>query len=81
MPFYTFKNKQTSETAEVYMSISKLDAYKSEHPELDVVIGTPNVIDPTRLDATRKVDGGFTEVLNKIHSRTAGSCLDRTAKL
>jgi hypothetical protein len=81
MPFYSFKNKETEEVIEVFMSISKLDGYKEEHPELEVIIGTPKLIDPTRLDATRIKDSGFKEVLQKIHARTPGSCLDRTTNL
>lgn len=80
MPTYTFRNKETGEEFEKFMGISAREEYLKEHPELEPLItGVPMVIDPVAL-GVRKTDQGFKEVLQKIHSKTAGSQLNRTTK-
>ena len=37
MPNYDFRNKETGEIIEVSMSMTALDKYKEEHPELDTL--------------------------------------------
>jgi hypothetical protein len=82
MPFYTFKNVNTEEITEKFMSISSLDDFKQSNPDLQVVIsGGMGLIDSHKLDASRKKDNGFKEVLQKIHSRTPGSVLNRTSNI
>jgi hypothetical protein len=79
MPTYSFRNKETGEVTEQFMSISAREEYLKENPHLESMItGAPMVCDPVRVGA-RKMDGGFREVLQKIHSRTPGSQLNTKA--
>lgn len=75
MPTYTFKNKDTGEITEKFMSMSAREDYLKDNPHLETFIGgAPTLVDPVRL-GIRKVPDGFREVLNKIHERMPGSTL------
>ena len=63
MPTYDFINKETGEITEIAMSMTKLDQYKEEHPELEryfvnhatsATYGKP------------KSSDGFKEVMSKV---------------
>jgi len=76
MPTYTFRNKETGETFDQFMTIASREQFLEENPNLETVIsGAPMMMDPVRA-GVRKVDNGFKEVLQKIHTRTPGSKLD-----
>jgi len=76
MPTYTFRNKETGEQFEQFMKISELDEYRKQNPHLESIItGAPMMMDPMRA-GVRKIDNGFKDVLQQIHSRTPGSKLD-----
>lgn len=78
MPTYNFRNKETGEVFEKFMSISARETFLQENPSIETMIsGTPMIVDPVRI-GVRKVDSGFKEVLQKIHSRTPGSQLNKT---
>lgn len=80
MPTYTFRNKETGEMREEFMSISAREVYLQENPNMETVItGAPMMVDSHRLGVT-KTDAGFKEVLQKIHDRTPGSVLNRTTR-
>jgi hypothetical protein len=70
MPTYTFKNNDTGETFDQFMSMSAREEYLKENPQLQTVIGVVATVRDTP-----KLDGGFREVLQKIHERSAGSTL------
>lgn len=75
MPTYTFRNKETGETFDQFMTISSREEFLKENPNLETVItGAPMMMDPVRA-GVRKIDNGFKEVLQKIHSKTPGSAL------
>lgn len=75
MPTYNFRNKETGEEFEKFMSISAREQYLLENPNIETMIsGAPMVCDPVRV-GVRKKDSGFKEVLQKIHSRAPGSQL------
>jgi hypothetical protein len=78
MPTYRFRNKETGEEIDEFMSISKLDTFRFENPHLETIIQAPMICDPVRVGA-RKMDTGFKEVLQKIHERTPGSQLNKTS--
>lgn len=42
MPTYFFKDKETEEIQEVFMSIHKLDDYKKENPNLKQIVTSGN---------------------------------------
>jgi hypothetical protein len=70
MPTYTFKNKETGETFDQFMSMNAREEYLKDNPQLEPVIGVVATIRDTP-----KQDGGFREVLQKIHERAPGSIL------
>ena len=70
MPTYTFKNKETGETFDQFMSMNAREEYLKDNPQLETVIGVVATIRDTP-----KQDGGFREVLQKIHERAPGSIL------
>jgi hypothetical protein len=76
MPTYTFKNKETGETFDQFMTIASREQFLKDNPNLETIIsGAPMMMDPVRA-GVRKIDNGFKEVLQKIHKRTPGSKLD-----
>lgn len=75
MPTYTFRNKETGETFDQVMKISEREQFLIDNPQLESIIGAPMMMDPVRA-GVRRVDNGFKEVLQKIHTRTPGSKLD-----
>jgi hypothetical protein len=79
MPLYDFKNKDTGEVFEKMMSISAKEEYLTANPNIESVLGANMLIDPVRL-GIRKTDQGFKEVLQRIHEKTPGSQLNRSAK-
>ena len=44
MPTYSFRDKQTGETFDVFMSISELDAFLDNHPELEKLLSAPHFL-------------------------------------
>lgn len=76
MPTYTFRNKETGEQFDQFMKISEREEYLKQNPHLESLItGAPMMMDPMRA-GVRKIDNGFKDVLQQIHSRTPGSKLD-----
>lgn len=65
MPTYCFRNRETGEESEAFMTISALEKYKNEHPELDIIIGTTNIVSGTNT----KPDQGFRDVLKEIKKK------------
>lgn len=79
MPTYSFRNKETGEIFDEFMSISAREQYLIDNPHLETTLTTaPAVCDPTRIGVAKK-DTGFKEVLQKIHSRAPGSQLNKTS--
>lgn len=77
MPTYAFRNKETGDVIEKFMSISAREEYLNQNPQLESMVnGAPMICDPVRVGA-RKMDTGFKEVLQKIHSRAPGSTLNQ----
>lgn len=80
MPTYSFRHKETGEVIEKFMSISAREDFLQQNQTYESIItGAPMMIDAHRL-GIRKTDSGFKEVLQKIHSRTPGSVLDKTTR-
>lgn len=80
MPTYDFRNNETGEIFERFMSISAKEQYLKDHPHIEqILINAPSVnADPIGGNQHRRA---FKEVLNKIHSKTAGSMLNKTTEL
>jgi hypothetical protein len=82
MPTYNFRNKITNEETEVILKMSGLDQYKLDNPDLEAIISGGAICESRRLDGNmNKKHGGWVETLKQIHSRTAGSCLDKTTNI
>jgi hypothetical protein len=79
MPLYEFRNKETGEVFEKFMSLSSREDYLKENPNVETVVGAPVMIDSVRL-GIRRPDQGFKEVLQRIHEKTAGSQLNKTSR-
>ena len=80
MPTYDFRNNDTGEIFEKFMSISSKEQYLKENPHIEqVLINAPSVNgDPLSGNQHRRA---FKEVLNKVHSRSPGSVLNKTTEL
>jgi len=62
------------------MSIAAKAEFLKTNPNLEPLItGLNPLIDPVRL-GIHKADGGFKEVLQRIHEKTPGSTLNKTSK-
>jgi hypothetical protein len=70
MPTYVFKNKETDEIIEKFMSMSQREEFLKENPNMESVIGAPALVRDTP-----KLPGGFRDVLQKIHGSMPGSTL------
>jgi hypothetical protein len=79
MPLYDFRNKDTGEVFEKFMSISAKEEYLKDNPNIESMLGMNPLIDPVRLGIHR-ADNGFKEVLQRIHEKTPGSTLNKTSK-
>ena len=70
MPTYTFKNNETGEEFEEFMSMSNLDDYLKSNPHLTTVInGAPALVSGRGMG---KPDNGFRDLLKdmkKTHSK------------
>ncbi len=65
MPTYSFRDQNTNEVFEKFMSISAREQYLKDNPQLEVVVGTPLIV--SGLD--RKPDEGFRDVLKEIRKK------------
>jgi hypothetical protein len=83
MPTYNFKDKETGDITIRIMKMSEYDAYVEANPKLEVFIDSPMLTRSINMgDGLLKgKNAAFKEVLNRIHERTPGSCLDRTTMI
>jgi hypothetical protein len=66
LPTYLFKNKNTNEEFEKFMTISERTSYLRENSHIEQLFnGGPSIGDPIRLGRT-KVDPRFKDLLKKI---------------
>ena len=43
MPTYTLRDKKTGKETELFMSISEMEQYEKDHPEIEVACGAPRL--------------------------------------
>lgn len=68
MPTYSFRDTNSGECFDKLMRWEQREAFLKENPHLEPIItGAAAIGDPVRL-GVRRTDGGFNEVLSKIHS-------------
>lgn len=80
MPTYDFRHKETGEVVTKMMKIAEREQFLQDNPDLEPIIGVPALVDPVRI-GVRKTDNGFKEVLQRVHEKTAGSRLNKTANI
>lgn len=68
MPTYAFRNKNTGEVFERFMSFSAREQYIAENPDIETIIGAPALVDPANA-GRMKPDAGFRDVLKEIRSK------------
>lgn len=80
MPTYSFRDKTTGEIFDKILRISEREQFLTDNPNLEqVLLSAPQVsTDPLSGNQHRRA---FKEVLNKIHSKTAGSVMNKTTEL
>jgi hypothetical protein len=77
MPTYEFRNKETGEVTEHFMKMSAKDDFLAANPHLEQTMTQAPAFAGDHIAV--KKDGGFKEVLQKIHSRAPGSKLNKTS--
>lgn len=65
MPIYEFRNKETGEIWEEFLSMSAREEYLAENPHVEQVISAPALISGIS-GVTHKNDSGFKDLLNRI---------------
>ena len=74
MPRYDFINKKTGEITELTMSITALDKYKEDNPDMERYFG--NQI-PRTVYGQPKQSDGFKEVMSKVQKAHPTANLSR----
>ena len=74
MPRYDFINKKTGEITELTMSITALDEYKEDNPDMERYFG--NQI-PRTVYGQPKQSDGFKEVMSKVQKAHPTATLSR----
>jgi hypothetical protein len=77
MPTYEFRNIETGEVTEHIMRISEREQFIQDNPHLQQTITSAPAFAGDHI--TIKKDTGFKEVLQRIHSLTPGSQLDKSS--
>jgi hypothetical protein len=77
MPTYSFRNRETGEIHDEIMRIASREQYLLDNPQLESIITSAPAFAGDHI--TIKKDTGFKEVLQRIHSLTPGSQLDKTS--
>jgi hypothetical protein len=77
MPTYEFRNIETGEVTEHIMRIAEREQFILDNPHLQQTITSAPAFAGDHI--TIKKDTGFKEVLQRIHSLTPGSQLDKTS--
>lgn len=65
MPTYSFRDQNTGDVFEKFMSFSAREQYLKDNPQLEVIVGSPLIV--RGLD--QKPDAGFRDVLKEIRRK------------
>ena len=74
MPTYDFINKKTGEIVELTMSMTMLDKYKEDNPDMERYFGNQQT---SAVYGKPKMDDGFKEVMSKVQSHHPRANLSR----
>ena len=75
MPTYDYKNEETGEVTEKFMSISDMEQFEKDNPHMKKIIGAPVIGDPVRL-GVKKTPDSFNDMLKTIKKTNAGSTIE-----
>lgn len=75
MPSYTFRNRKTGSEINMFMSISEMETFMKDHPDMERVYNTLNIIDPVTAGRI-KTDNEFNSLLKEIKKRTGGTAVN-----
>ena len=75
MPTYTFEDIENGNVENLTMTISELDDYKKDNPNMKQVLGSFGISDPIRM-GLRKPDEGFRDRLKDIKRSHKGSTIN-----
>ena len=80
MPTYSFRDSNTGEVFEKVLKISERGQFLLDNPHIEQIhLNAPQINGNVISGNTHRK--AFKEVLNKIHSRTAGSVMNKTTEL
>lgn len=68
MPTYTFRNKETGETIDMFMSWSGRAEYLKNNPHMESCFGAPAIISGVDSSSGRNL-GGFRDVLKNMKDK------------
>ena len=74
MPIYQYKNEETGEISDHYMSISSMEEFEKDNPHMKKIIHAPAIGDAMRL-GVRKTDDSFNDLLKTIKKNNSGSTI------
>ena len=75
MPIYQYKNEETGEISDHYMSIAAMQQFDIDNPNMKKIIHAPAIGDPIRLGITKTPDS-FNDMLKTIKKNNAGSTIE-----
>lgn len=73
----TYENTITGERHTEFLSNEDHENYLAEHPEMQYVIGVPNVVDPVGIGVTRPPTEFLKNVLGRIKETHPGPAIER----
>ena len=76
MPNYQFRNSNTDEVFEEFMSINEKETYLKENPQISQVLGSTSTVSGVNMRS--KVPDGFNDVLKGIQKASGKSNNIRT---
>lgn len=68
IPNYTFRNILTGEEFDLSLSMAERETYLAENPQVEQILTSINIADPTRL-GLRKPDAGFRDLLKDMKKK------------
>ena len=76
MPLYDFVDTESGEAFELLLKIAEREEFLEANPNLRQLVGAPMIV--SGVDGLRKVDDGFSEVLQKIGEQNPQSNFGRS---
>jgi len=72
MPIYQYKNEETGEISDHFMSISTMEQFEVDNPHMKKIIHAPAFGDAMRL-GVKKTDDNFNDLLKQMKKKAPGS--------